>query len=105
MAVLGSLVTAQLGASFGGFAAAARPAWVVVIGCGLVVLALGVLSTTGRAQATARRTAERFAVPGGRARPDGGLTSPGGEETLAVSFREYRLVAEWAGRLVVAITR
>jgi EmrB/QacA subfamily drug resistance transporter len=65
VAVLGSLVTAQLGASFDGFAAAARPAWVVVIGCGLVVLVLGVLSTTGRAQATARRTAERFAVPAG----------------------------------------
>jgi len=45
------------------FAAAARPAWVVVIGCGLVVVALGVVGTTERARATARRTAERFAVP------------------------------------------
>jgi EmrB/QacA subfamily drug resistance transporter len=61
VAVLGSLVTSQLGASFGDFAAAARPAWLVVIGCGLVVLVLGVVSTTDRAQATARRTAERFA--------------------------------------------
>src|SRR6185312_3675594 len=63
VAVLGSLVTARLAASFGDFAAAARPAWVVVIGCGLVVLALGVLSTTSRAKATARRTAEGFAAP------------------------------------------
>ena len=64
MAVLGSLVTAQLGASVtAGSPAAARPAWVVVIGCGLVVLALGVVGTTERARATARRTAERFAVP------------------------------------------
>jgi EmrB/QacA subfamily drug resistance transporter len=67
VAVLGSLVTSRLvtapgGASFAGFAAAARPAWVVVIGCGLVVLVLGVASTTERAQETARRTAERFAV-------------------------------------------
>ncbi|MDT7575832.1 MAG: hypothetical protein QOH17_2165 [Pseudonocardiales bacterium] len=61
VAVLGSLVTSQLGASFGDFAAAARPAWLVVIGCGLVVLVLGVVSTTARARATARRTAERFA--------------------------------------------
>jgi MFS family permease len=61
VAVLGSMVTSQLGASFGDFAAAARPAWLVVIGCGLVVLVLGVVSTTDRAQATARRTAERFA--------------------------------------------
>ncbi|HEX8518431.1 MAG TPA: MFS transporter [Pseudonocardia sp.] len=61
VAVLGSLVTAQLGASSGAaFAAAARPAWVVVIGCGLAVLALGLVSTTGWAGRTARRTAERF---------------------------------------------
>jgi hypothetical protein len=33
---------------------------VVVVGCGLVVLALGLLSTTARARATAQRTAERF---------------------------------------------
>ena len=63
VAVLGSLVTSQLATSFGDFAAAARPAWVVVIGCGLVVAALGVVGTTERARATARRTAERFAVP------------------------------------------
>ena len=34
-----------------------------MIGCGLVVLVLGVVGTTERARATARRTAERFAVP------------------------------------------
>ena len=57
-----ALVTSQLGGSFADFGAAARPAWVVVVACGLTVLALGVASTTARAQATARRTAERFAV-------------------------------------------
>jgi EmrB/QacA subfamily drug resistance transporter len=62
VAVLGSLVTAHLAASVD-FAAAARPAWAVVVGCGLAVLALGVLSTTGRARQTARRTAERFVAP------------------------------------------
>ena len=61
VAVLGSLVTAQLGPVATGFAAAVRPAW-VVIGCGLVVLALGVASTTAWARETARRTSERFAV-------------------------------------------
>jgi EmrB/QacA subfamily drug resistance transporter len=61
VAVLGSLVTAAVGASFAAdFAGAARPAWAVVIGCGLLVVALGVASTTGWARATARRTAERF---------------------------------------------
>jgi hypothetical protein len=63
VAVLGSLVTAQVGASFAAdFAVAARPAWIVVIGCGLAVLVLGFASTTGWARATARRTAERFAA-------------------------------------------
>jgi hypothetical protein len=64
VAVLGSLVTAAAGASFAAdFGAAARPAWIVVIGAGLVVLVLGVVSTTGWARATARRTAERFDPP------------------------------------------
>ena len=64
VAVLGSLVTAHLGTSMtAGFAAAARPAWIVVIGCGLLVLALGLVSTTARARESARRTAERFATP------------------------------------------
>jgi EmrB/QacA subfamily drug resistance transporter len=64
VAVLGSLVTAAVGASFAAdFAGAARPAWAVVIGCGLLVVALGVASTTGWARATARRTAERFDAP------------------------------------------
>ena len=64
VAVLGSLVTAQLGRR--------RPRWVSprlpgppgssVIGCGLAVLVLGLVSTTPWARETARRTAERFAV-------------------------------------------
>ncbi len=66
VAVLGSLVAARLGPSATGaadFAAAARPAWVVVVGCGLAVLALGLVSTTAWARASARRTADRFADP------------------------------------------
>jgi MFS family permease len=69
VAVLGSLVTARLGGALAGpnsmgvdFAAAARPAWIVVVGCGLVVVALGLASTTERARATAQRTAERFST-------------------------------------------
>jgi uncharacterized membrane protein len=63
VAVLGSLVTAQLGTSMTtGFADAARPAWIVVIGCGLAVLGLGLAATTSWARATAQRTAERFEV-------------------------------------------
>ena len=69
VAVLGSLVTSQLATSFGDFAAAARPAWLVVLGCGLVVAVLGLVGTTERARATARRTAERFAVPAAAVAP------------------------------------
>jgi EmrB/QacA subfamily drug resistance transporter len=64
VAVLGSLVTANVSGSFAeGFAAAARPAWVVVVACGLMVLALGLLGTTAWARETADRTALRFAPP------------------------------------------
>ena len=64
VAVLGSLVTAAAGASFAAdFAGAAWPAWIVVIGCGLLVVALGLASTTAWARTTARRTAERFDAP------------------------------------------
>ncbi len=72
VAVLGSLVTARLGSSSAlgatgasDFAAAARPAWAVVVGCGLAVVALGLVSTTERARESARRTADRFADPSG----------------------------------------
>ena len=34
-----------------------------MIGCGLLVLALGLVSTTARARDSARRTADRFAAP------------------------------------------
>jgi EmrB/QacA subfamily drug resistance transporter len=63
VAVLGSLVTAHVDASAAtefatDFVAAARPAWVTVIACGIAVLAFGLVGTT----TWARRTAERFAA-------------------------------------------
>jgi EmrB/QacA subfamily drug resistance transporter len=44
-----------------GFTAAARPAWWMILGVVLAVLVLAVVSTTGWAEATARRTAEAHA--------------------------------------------
>ena len=41
-----------------GFTAASHGGWAVVCGCGLVVLVLGVASTSGWARATAQRTRE-----------------------------------------------
>ena len=43
-----------------GFAYATHPAWWIVAALGLAVAALGYLTTTGWARATARRTAERL---------------------------------------------
>ena len=64
VAVLGSLVTSRVIPPITtGFAAAATPAFVVIAVCGVVVLALGIVSTTDWAKETARRTAEHFAEP------------------------------------------
>lgn len=58
VAVLGSLVTAQVaGPIAGGFVDAARVAWVVMTGCGLVIVALALVSTGTWGQRTAERTA------------------------------------------------
>ncbi|WP_130290590.1 hypothetical protein [Pseudonocardia sediminis] len=59
VAVLGALVTATIvGPVATGFVDAARVSWVVMCGCGLLVVVLA-LVTTGR---WARGTAERLAV-------------------------------------------
>jgi EmrB/QacA subfamily drug resistance transporter len=61
VAVLGSLVTSSIVGPFAaGFAGAARPAWVVMIGCGLAIVVLGILATGRRAVASATRTAALF---------------------------------------------
>ena len=59
VAVLGAIVTAH-GPENGGFAEASRLGWWIIAGCGAVVVALGVLTTTGRANASAARVAARF---------------------------------------------
>ncbi|GAA1260457.1 MFS transporter [Pseudonocardia aurantiaca] len=61
VAVLGSLVTSSIAGPFAaGFAGAARPAWLVMIGCGLAIVVLGILATGRRAVASAARTAALF---------------------------------------------
>jgi EmrB/QacA subfamily drug resistance transporter len=64
VAVIGSLVTASVvGPLPTGLAAATHVGWAVQIGCGLVVLVLGVVSTGAWARRTAARTAELFSSP------------------------------------------
>ena len=64
VAVLGSLVTSRVVPPVStGFTAAATPAWIVISVCGVLVLALGIVSTTNWAKGTASRTAEYFAEP------------------------------------------
>ncbi|WP_249998916.1 MFS transporter [Actinoplanes sp. M2I2] len=69
VAVIGAAVVSGVsGPSAAGFAAASHAGWWIVVGCGLSVLTLGVVTTGRRARATAERTAadlidEADAVP------------------------------------------
>jgi EmrB/QacA subfamily drug resistance transporter len=61
IAVIGSVVNTGSAAAFAGrFATATHPAWWIVAGSGLVILALGAVSTGRRAVATAVLTAEQL---------------------------------------------
>jgi EmrB/QacA subfamily drug resistance transporter len=61
VAVVGAIATSRAGDSLqAGFAAASRPAWWTLAGCGATVLLLGVVATTSRARASARRTASEL---------------------------------------------
>ena len=58
VAVIGAIVTSHAGTSAPAeLASASHPAWWTLTGCAGVVLVLGFLATTGRANASARRTA------------------------------------------------
>jgi EmrB/QacA subfamily drug resistance transporter len=64
VAVLGSVVASRLVGPFKtGFTPASHAGWWIVVGCGLVVLVLGFVSTTARARQTAARVAEQFTEP------------------------------------------
>jgi EmrB/QacA subfamily drug resistance transporter len=63
VAVLGSVVTSSVSGPLAtGFAPASHPAWWVMSGCGVVVFALGILTTGRRARRTADRVTEQFAA-------------------------------------------
>jgi EmrB/QacA subfamily drug resistance transporter len=59
-AVAGGAVSGALGP---GFAVATHPGWWILVGLGLVVLVLGLLTTTRWAYTTARTTADRLSEP------------------------------------------
>jgi EmrB/QacA subfamily drug resistance transporter len=64
VAVLGAVTTAGAGASLGaGFATATHAGWWIVAACGVVVLALGIATTSRWAQRTAARTAQQLGEP------------------------------------------
>jgi EmrB/QacA subfamily drug resistance transporter len=64
VAAIGAIAGGSIAASIGkGFAAATHPAWWVIAVLGLVVLCLGVITTTAWASRTAARTAEQFREP------------------------------------------
>jgi EmrB/QacA subfamily drug resistance transporter len=61
VAVVGAIVTSGVHGALGpALPAASHAAWWVIAGCGAAVTALGVLTTSSRARASARRTAEHL---------------------------------------------
>ncbi len=61
VAVVGALVTSHLsGSVHADLASASHAGWWTLAGCGLVVLVLGLVSTSRRARESARRTAEQL---------------------------------------------
>jgi hypothetical protein len=61
VAVLGALAAGgAAGATGPGFAAATHTSWWIIVGLGVIVLALAMLTTTGWARETAHQTAERY---------------------------------------------
>jgi EmrB/QacA subfamily drug resistance transporter len=61
VAIVGAVAGGSAGGALGGgFAAATHPGWWIIGGLGLVVVVLGVLTTTRWAHETARATAERL---------------------------------------------
>jgi MFS family permease len=68
VAVVGA-ISAGAAVSVGpGFVAASHAGWWLVTGCGVAVIVLGLASTTGWANASARRVAEEFGAEPGQAR-------------------------------------
>jgi EmrB/QacA subfamily drug resistance transporter len=64
VAVVGAVAAGSISHALGpGFATATHPGWWIITALGVMVLALGVLTTTPWAYATARATAERFREP------------------------------------------
>jgi EmrB/QacA subfamily drug resistance transporter len=77
VAVLGAIAGGGITGAIGpGFAGQTHVAWWVIVGLGVVVLALSLLSTNGWASDTARRTAERLreGPPAPRLEPHGAAT-------------------------------
>jgi EmrB/QacA subfamily drug resistance transporter len=61
VAIIGSVVTSNVhGPLRTGFASASHLAWWIVVGCGLVILATSIITTSGWARRTAARTAAHF---------------------------------------------
>jgi hypothetical protein len=59
VAIVGAILASRVGGESvdAGLASASSPGWWTLTACGGLVLVLAVLATTGRAQASARRTA------------------------------------------------
>ena len=67
VAVIGAICGGTLAGGIGkSFAAATHAGWWIIFGLGVLILVLGLLTTSDWANATARRTAEQLREPGPR---------------------------------------
>ncbi|HXA54704.1 MAG TPA: MFS transporter [Solirubrobacteraceae bacterium] len=73
VAVVGAIAATGLGTVGAGFVQASHTGWWIVAGCGAAVFVLGMLSTTARANATARKIAAEQADAAPAASPDAEL--------------------------------
>ncbi|MBS2965310.1 MFS transporter [Actinocrinis puniceicyclus] len=78
VALIGTVTVARVsGTMRAGFSAASHAGWAIVAGCGLIVAVLGVLTTTGRAKASARRAAALFPAEERAGASGAGASAPG----------------------------
>ena len=66
VAVIGSIINTGTGKIGPSLARDSHPAWLIMIGCGLAITVLGVVTTGARARRSAARTAAEFGTSDGR---------------------------------------
>jgi hypothetical protein len=78
VAIVGAVAAAGVGSVGPGFVQASHAGWWIITACGFAVLLLGLISTTGWANASARRTVAELGGYEPGPPPSGASTQPSG---------------------------